>query len=304
MAVASDSVRRAQPLLGTFVEITVLDASLPNVDDAIERAFETIGRAHRLMSFHDPASDISRLNFCAASDAVKVDSWTYEVLEASIDFHRRSGGAFDITVAPALQNIGLLPLHDRMLPLPADSRLAADPIELLPGSRVRFRDPAIRIDLGGTAKGYAVDRAVETLKESGVESAIVNAGGDLAVFGPRAHVVDIRDSCRPGQILSRIAIRDQALASTGGSFDPFRSLEVAGLAVIDPATQKTADTIVGASVRATSCMVADALTKIVILGGEESLAVLDQYQASAMLISKGGIIQVSDNWKDAIHDAA
>jgi len=74
--------------------------------------------------------------------------------------------------------------------------------------------------------------------------------------------------------------------------------------VIDPATQRPADTIVGATVCAKSCMVADALTKLVMIAGEESLAVLEHYQSSAMLISRDGVIKVSGNWKDAVCDAA
>jgi len=98
MAIAPDNIRRAKPLLGTFVEITVLNATVPDVNVAIEHAFGAIARVHRLMSFHDPESDVSRLNFHAASGLVVVDSWTFQVIEASVDFHRRSAGAFDIAI--------------------------------------------------------------------------------------------------------------------------------------------------------------------------------------------------------------
>lgn len=303
MAIASDSVRRSRPLLGTFVEITVLDARQPNVTDAIEHAFETVARVHRLMSFHDPDSDVSRLNFRVGSEVIGVDPWTYEVLEASADLHRRSAGAFDITVAPALQDIGLLPRHDRELsPRPA-ARQQVDAIELLPENRVRFRHPSVGIDLGGIAKGYAVDRAIDALKESGIESGVVNAGGDLAAFGPNTHIVDIRDPGRPDRIMSRIAIRDQALASTGGTFDPAQSVDVTGLAVIDPKTQRPACGISGASVFAKSCMTADAMTKIVLIERERSLPILEHFEAGAMFSLRDGTVSVTDNWKDAVCDA-
>ena len=304
MATVPDSVRRAKPLLGTFVEITVLNPASVGADDAIDRAFAAIARVHRLMSFHDSGSDVSRMNRRAASKAVAVDPWTFEVLQASVDFHRRSAGAFDITVANVLQAIGLLPRHDQELSPLSGTRQAIDTIELLGKNRVRFQHPAVGIDLGGIAKGYAVDRAVETLKAHGVQSGVVNAGGDLAAFGPDRHVVDIRDPLRPDRILSRTAIRDQAIASSGGSFDPSRSFAVTGLAVIDPATQRPATAIVGATVRAASCMIADALTKIVMVLGEDALAVLDHYRASAILVSRDGTILRSDTWKEAVHDAA
>lgn len=303
MEIVSDSVRRARPLLGTFVEITTLSATQPAAVAAIEHAFDAIGRVHHLMSFHDPESDVSRLNFDAASQDVVVDPWTFEVLEASIDLHRRSAGAFDISVAPILQDIGFLPRHGRMLPALAANRSTMEAIELLPGNTVRFRHPSTRIDLGGIAKGYAVDRAVETLKMYGAQSGVVNAGGDLAAFGHEPHAIDIRDPDRPGRILSSIAIRDSALASTGRNFDPSRSIALTGLAVIDPATQTVVHGISGATVCSESCMIADAMTKIVVIAGEQASAVLEHYQSSAMLISADGMIKVSGNWKDSVGDA-
>jgi thiamine biosynthesis lipoprotein len=267
MAIVPDSVRRAKSLLGTFVEITVLDAPPIDVDDAIERAFDAIARVHRLMSFHDPDSDVSRLNFRAASEAVAVDPWTYEVLEASIDFHRRSAGAFDIAVAPVLQQMGLLPRHDRERQSSATDEQMTGVIELLPENGVRFQHAAVRIDLGG-----------------------------IAGFGPDTHVVDIRDPGCPGRILSRATIRDQALASTAGSFDLSKSPAVPGLAVIDPTTRKQIDTFQGATVRANSCMIADALTKIVMVASETSPSILQHYQAAAMLVHRDGAIRVTDNW--------
>jgi thiamine biosynthesis lipoprotein len=296
MATVPDSVRRAKPLLGTFVEITVPDAAPVDVDDAIEQAFGAIARVHRLMSFHDPDSDVSRLNSRAATEAVAVDPWTYQVLQAAIDFQQRSAGAFDITVAPVLQQIGLLPHHGREPFSAAADGPMIGAIELLSENGVRFQHSAIRIDLGGIAKGYAVDRAVETLKRLGVRSGLVNAGGDLAGFGPDAHVVDIRDPGCPGRILSRATICDQALASTAGSFDLSISLAVPALAVIDPATLKPVDTFQGATVRAHSCMIADALTKIVMVAGENSPPILQHYQAAAMLVHRDGAVRVTDNW--------
>jgi thiamine biosynthesis lipoprotein len=296
MAAVPDSVRRAKSLLGTFVEITVLDAASADADAAIERAFDAIARVHRLMSFHDPDSDVSRLNFHAASEAVAVDPWTYQVLEAAMDFHARSAGAFDVTVAPVLQQIGLLPHHDRERHSASTGEPVIGAVELLPGDSVRFRHPAIRIDLGGIAKGYAVDRAVETLKGLGVERGVVNAGGDLAGFGPQPHVVEIRDPGSPGRIISRASIRDQALASTAGRFDPSESLAVPGLAVIDPSTLQRVETFLGATVRADGCMTADALTKIVMVASEASPAILQHYQAAAMLVHRDGAVRVTDNW--------
>ena len=97
----SDSVRRTQPLLGTFVEIAAAGADRDDLQQAIDKAFAAVAQVHRLMSFHDPHSDVSRLNREASTRAVPVHAWTYQ--------HRQSAGVFDVTVAPLLQQCGLLP---------------------------------------------------------------------------------------------------------------------------------------------------------------------------------------------------
>src|SRR6202035_4754068 len=109
MEPASASIRRARPLLGTFVEIAVAGAAPSDADCAIAAGFAAAARVHRLMSFHEPESDVSRLNREASGQAVAVDPWAFGVLETALDLNRRSNGAFEIAVAPALQALGLLP---------------------------------------------------------------------------------------------------------------------------------------------------------------------------------------------------
>src|SRR6266849_6752531 len=109
MEAAHVSIRRARPLLGTFVEIAVAGETFDAAQAAVEAAFSAVATVHRLMSFHETDSDVSRLNRGAASGAVRVHDWTYQVLEAARDLHRHSTGMFDISVAPALQRLGLLP---------------------------------------------------------------------------------------------------------------------------------------------------------------------------------------------------
>jgi thiamine biosynthesis lipoprotein len=186
MATAPASIHRARPLLGTFVEIAVAQA--PAIEAAVGAAFAAVAKVHRLMSFHGADSDVSRLNREAADGAVRVHEWTYRVLEIALDLQRRSAGAFDITVALALQQLGLLPPSpssgrvgwgpfrgtapvegDPHLTLPEDGegkgRTAR--IQLLPSNHVRFAGRDVLIDLGGIAKGFAVDRAIDALRHGG-----------------------------------------------------------------------------------------------------------------------------------------
>src|SRR5260221_8286095 len=150
MEAAPVSIRRARPLLGTFVEIAVDGQTFDAAEAAVEAAFAAIATVHRLMSFHEADSDVSRLNRGAALGGVRVHDWTYQVLEAARDLHRRSGGMFDISVAPALQRLALLPGGNNR-------------IQPLAENRFRFSHPPLKINLRGLPKGFPFPRPVEGL---------------------------------------------------------------------------------------------------------------------------------------------
>jgi thiamine biosynthesis lipoprotein len=162
----------------------------------------------------------------------------------------------------------------------------------------------VKIDLGGIAKGFAVDRAVEALLGQGIAEGLVNAGGDLRVFGPRSHAVDIRDPRQPDRALYRIALHDAALASSAGRFDPTCSPHALDCGVIDPATAMPVQAIIGATACAPSCMIADALTKVVMNAGEGAAAILEHYGANALFVSARGQVHITADWKNEVHLAA
>jgi thiamine biosynthesis lipoprotein len=289
-------IRRARPLLGAFVEIAAIGPEQSDLDAAAEAAFAAVAKVHRLMSFHDPASDVSRLNREAAARPVRVDAWTWDVVAAAVDLDRRSDGAFDITVAPLLQRAGLLP---PAAALTVDASPAPHAIAMLAGGRIRFRDPATRIDLGGIAKGFAVDRAIEVLRTRRVTAALVNAGGDLAAFGPTAWPIHLRDPRDPRETIGAIDVGNEALATTGGRFEPLDSRLVASTAVFDPRARAPASLIAGASVRAPCAMLADALTKIVMIEGEAAAPLLEHFGAAALMVPRDGDIRVTTSWQAA-----
>src|SRR5262249_6629910 len=145
-----------RPLLGTFVDIACQGSP-----DDIDRAFAAIEKVHRLMSFHDRQSDVSRMNRDAFHRSVGIDPWTWRVLKSAQEFSRRSDGVFDITVARQLVKWDFLPK--------ADDRFCGGgnwrDIVLEEDCNIRFHRPVI-VDLGGIAKGFAVDRAIETLRDN------------------------------------------------------------------------------------------------------------------------------------------
>ncbi len=294
MTPACDSVRRARPLLGTFVEISASGARSGDLHAAISGAFDTVADVHRLMSFHDHDSDVSRLNREAATRPVAVHPWTYEVLRWSAELHDASDGLFDVAVADTLQRVGLLPGGDG-----GPSRVTAlgprpAAVALLTRNRVRFTASDVRIDLGGIAKGFAVDRAVETLQALGVPRGLVNAGGDIAAFGAEPFTVHVRDPRDAGRILGEVELCNEAIASSGAAFD--RPAGAPDVAIVDPSTGRLATTIAGATVRASRCMLADALTKLVVVAGRSADALLTRYGASAMLVPWRGDVLVTQSW--------
>ena len=303
MAIAPDSIRRARPLLGTFVEIEVAGAARSDMNAAIDAAFDAISLVHRLMSFHEPESDVSRLNREAGVRPVRVHAWTFQVLEAAIEMNRQSDGVFDVAVAPVLQAMGLLP-SSNCNPTIVPGMRFTDAIELLPGNMVYLRSASAAIDLGGIAKGFAVDRAVDALRSAGSSNGLVNAGGDLRAFGLEPQAVYVRDPRDPSRSIASIEVAEEALASTARRLDLGNGDRPNSSAVIDPSTLRPAGSIDGVTVRAPSCMIADALTKIVMISGTGAVALLGQYEASALLISTDGDALITSDWHHAVHLAA
>lgn len=250
-------VRRCRPLLGTLVDIRIEGLGERDAGTAVEQAFAEIAHVHRLMSFHDGDSDVSRLHRAPAGTVIAIDSRTVEVLAIARDLALRTHGAFDVTIGAQLVRAGVLPRPAS--PFEPDAAARWSDVELLTDSQVRLRRP-LWLDLGGIAKGYAVDRAVELLQRRGAAQICVNAGGDLRVAGARAESVFLRAGRGPiaPAAMPDFELRDGAVAtSVCGAGAHVHGRTRAALA--DPLT---------VSVLAPRCVHADALTKVVLAGDE------------------------------------
>lgn len=274
------SIERARPLLGTTVAIRVHGLKDKDSHDAINEAFEEIALIHRLMSFHEADSDVSRLNREAADHAVDVHPATFDVLKHAQDISRVSGGCFDITIAPELVAKGILPPPGALHAPHPEARWHDLCLER--DGRVRYGRP-LWIDLGGIAKGYAVDRAIERLCARGAVQACVNAGGDLSVHGPDSERVLLRTGATPGDALPVLEIENAAIASSGVSSGPYTAVPH-----VDGRTREPMGTGNFVSVVAEHCVVADALTKVVLALQERSEPLLRHYGASAHLLDSRG----------------
>lgn len=275
-------VERARPLLGTLVAIRAGGLAFDRAHQAIDAAFKEVVAIHALMSFHEPESDVSRLNRAAFRQDVTVHSHTYEVLRWSQRIAAASDGLFDITAAAQLVAWGILPAPTRAHSPDPDGSWRD--IELLDGHRVRFHR-RVWIDLGGIAKGYAIDRAITVLASHGVTQACVNAGGDLRILGPQAEFVRLRPAAKADRNVPILEIENGSVASSGGSLARRRARERLHGSHVHGRRRRAIGSARFACVIAEHCMIADALTKIVLAQGQQSESLLRRYGATAYLHS-------------------
>jgi len=252
------------------------------VQRAITAAFSEIAAIHHLMSFHESDSDVSRANREAGRVNVRIHAKTAAVIEQAQTIARASEGVFDIAVGGKLAARRFLPPPPGA-PKPATCVSWAD-IELSKNV-IRFRKP-LWIDLGGIAKGYAVDCAIavlgEQLKREPVSRMSVNAGGDLRVVG--SNRIALRLPWASDNV-ALMELEDGSLASSCGH-EQRRRLRGH---VVRPHLDGRSGQGVGAnsfvSVIAERCVVADALTKVVLARGMGAQTVLASFAATAYLLS-------------------
>jgi FAD:protein FMN transferase len=278
-------VRRCRPLLGTLVEISAAGLEESELNAAVGAAFAAIERVQKLMSVHAADSELSVVNGHAARRCVPVSPETFEVLGRADRLAAESHGAFDYAVAPLLARWDLLPAS-----LERKTTGSWRDVRLLPGRRVRFLQP-LALDLGGIAKGFAVDQATETLRKCRVRAARVNAGGDLRVFGAQPSLIHLRHPAMPGTFMERISVRDAALATSSPCFtekvwrDPCRRRRVRVSHLVDPFRQTAVTGAVSVTVRAQECWLADALTKVVLNAPRLAPELLARHRAEAFVLT-------------------
>lgn len=268
--------RRARPLLGTIVEV-VIPASHASAE-ATEQAFSVMAQVQALMSAHDVSSDLGRLHTAAPGTTVQLHPWTWRVLAAAEQMRKLTAGIFDVVAAgaAALERGDLSPWPKRQ----PGADVSPAKLTLLSSHRASLTGPA-RIDLGGIAKGFAVDQAVRVLKRAGVPWGLVNAGGDLRAFGPRTWTIHLRHPAAPGQLIPQ-QIRNCAVATSAPYFSQQVQDGRLSSALLNARTGQYITVPISVSVFARTCTAADALTKAIMGGGET--AILKRYRARALVL--------------------
>lgn len=256
-------IRRCRPGLGTFVEVAIVDPGTADAHAASDVAFRAVDGVGASMSFQDPASLLSTINRDALHRPVPVDDATFDVLALAGVLFERSGGRFDGAFA-----------------IDGEAHATWTDVVLDPAARtVRFTKP-LAIDLGGIAKGHAVDRAIDALAAYGVASAIVDAGGDLRVLGDAPQPIHLRGAAddAPPRFIGTLADGALATSSNGASR---RGRPRAPGFVVDRLRRRVAATDRSWSVVAPTCAVADALTKVVACGDAAADAIVASFGATA-----------------------
>lgn len=252
MSVSDNLVRRARPWLGTIVEIGVLNGN----DTVIEAGFAEIARIHRLMSFHEEASDLTKLRASQPNEPIELAPDTVTVLRIADQLNVATDGLFNIAIGRQLVRSHFLPRMD----IEHLGRFAGDArdIEIIDNRHVKLHRRML-IDLGGIAKGYAVDCAVAALQKAGVVAGIVNAGGDLRVFGDAEMPIEVRMA--NGGLSAPFILQNCAVASSENA----RTRRTVRGQIATPHIGRGAQPVAvdhTVTVIANTCVISDAITKV------------------------------------------
>lgn len=288
--------------MGTVGHILAVARNQPQADAAIDAAFDRIYHIDKIMSDYDPNSQLSLVNREAFDHPVPVDTELFEVLTAAKLYSCMSGGAFDVTVGPEVQlwrkakENGAEPSPEALAK--AKEAVGYENLILDAENRtVRFAKQGMFLDLGGIAKGYAIDKAIEALQAAGLKGAMVDIGGDLRCFGTppdgKSHwLIGLKDPQIPEDynvIIMKLNIDDMAVA-TSGDYQRFVMIdEQKHSHIINPATADSAQDLSSVSIIAPTAMAADALaTAVTVMGDEKGLKLIETIDSTeAILLSHG-----------------
>jgi len=273
----------ARLVMGTVWEITAYGDKAACLE-AIEEAFKEVERVSKVFSIFDENSEVSIINKTAGISKIKLSDEAYDLIGKSIYFSEISGGVFDITITPLMRMWGFV---DRKPRVPTDEEIKRA-LDLVgyenivldeKTKEISFKKNGVELDFGAIAKGYGVDRAVLVLKKYGIQSALVNGGGNIYCIGapPGKNFwnIGIKDPLTQDRILKTIELKDQAVATSGGYENYFIINGKKYCHIIDPRTGMPCEGILSATVIAEDATTADALsTACFVLGkqkGEELL---------------------------------
>ena len=284
--------------MGTIFTIDLYIADQATAEQDMNLAFEEIDRLEALLSNYQPSSELSRISREAGSAPVVTDPETFRFLERSIYWSRTSNGAFDITVGPLLRAWGFF-FHQGRVPTQGQlnavrNKIGWKNIALDPETRtVSFTNhQPMELDPGSIGKGFAVDSVAKLLRNQGVTSAFISAGGSTlyaigAVPGTAGWPVDIPDPRTPGKIAATIRLKDSSLSTGACSEKFFIKNGHRYCHIFDPRTMRPVEAMLQTTVIDPSATDSDALSTVVfVLGPDASRKLLASMPGTQALIFK------------------
>lgn len=301
LSVHAEWFTREEAIMGTAVRVELWHENAEAARTAMAAVMDEMHRVDRVMSPYKENSELSRINRDAAREAVVISREMADLIARSIEFSKLSDGAFDITFS----SVGYL--YDyRAGRKPTDVEIA----EHLPGINyrhllldtkvpsLRFARAGVRIDLGGIAKGHAVDNGIAILKKLGIANAMVSAGGDTRLLGDkrgRPWNVGIRDPRRGGEVAVVLPLADTAFSTSGDYERFFIENGVRHHHIINPKTGKSATGVRSVTVIAADATTTEGLTKgVFVKGPKEGLRwIATLKNVEAIVIDAAGEMHVT-----------
>lgn len=297
--VEADWFKQAQDIMGTRVSVELWSTDKPHAAHCADLVFAEMQRINALMSPYLEDSELSAINRDAAIKPVRVSAELYELILQSIQFSKLSDGAFDITFA----SIGhQYDYRLKLSPSAETIRQQLDRIDYrqlqLENQSVHFAKPGMRIDLGGIAKGYAVDRGISILRKCKIQHAIVSAGGDSRILGDkqgRPWMMGIQHPRKKQAVALALPLSDSAI-STSGDYERYFLINDQRIHhIINPRTGESAHGSWSASVIGPDATSTDALsTTLFILGAEKGMQLINTLEnMDAVIIDNNGKVHYS-----------
>lgn len=306
LSAPAETVRDVRLKMGSRFEITAVHAEAHRARAAVDAAYVEIDRIESVISSWDAGSGTSAINRTAGAHPVSVSRELFQLIRRSLKVSALTDGAFDITFA----SIGRLwDFKSQMPTLP-------DPVRLRSAMRgvgfthvildeaetaVYLAHPQTRIGFGAIGKGYAANRAVATLRAHGIDSGVVNAGGDLLAFGRREdgspRVIGVADPRQPDRVFAQLRLTDLAIVTSGDYEQFFVSGGRRYAHILDPRTGYPVDHTRSVTIVCPDAELADALaTAVFVLGPDDGLALVDRLRGvEGFLIDADGYLRMSRN---------
>lgn len=298
--------RKSQMLMDTLITISVVSGSKDNAEKAMDKAFGEISKLDAMLNFFSDKSELSEINRNAGISPVKVSPETLNVIEKAIYVSEKTGGAFDVTVGPVISQWNFSKKPDR----PPHASLIKENLRLVnyklisinkEASTVYLKEKDMLLDLGGIAKGYAADMAVDELKRKGIKAGLVSVAGDIKAFGAKPDrspwlvgIKNPRPKDNDNEIMATLGLTDMAISTSGDYERYFIADGKRYHHLLDPKTGYPAEGCRSVSVMTKEGVYTDSFsTAVFILGPERGMQLLKEMGFEGIIVDKEGKIHMT-----------